>query len=218
MQLTPYPNTIMQRKEGVRVDLAAALRDCPATWSSRRKTRLKTRFLRTASAKEAIADFEHDTRIFGFTKGQFSLIDLIEATIEHTGPVHISVSTWAAATADTSDLLDLLHDDRLLSVRFLVDPSLFRRKPEVAKTIVANFGKESIRVANNHAKLFLASNDDWKVTCHTSMNLNRNDRFEDFNLEENHELFDFNHDLFDRIWNVRKELFKGRKEDWFNEF
>ena len=46
---------------------------------------------KTATAVEAIAGLDHDTEIFGFTKGQFPLLNLIQAVFMVTGPAPSSL-------------------------------------------------------------------------------------------------------------------------------
>ena len=53
---------------------------------------------KTESAVAAIAGLDHETEIYGFTKGQFSLLQLLQAVFLVTGPAHLSLSTWTAAS------------------------------------------------------------------------------------------------------------------------
>ena len=59
---------------------------------------------KTTTAVEAIAGLDHETEIFGFTKGQFSLLNLLEAVLMVTGPAHLSLSTWTAASYEVEGL------------------------------------------------------------------------------------------------------------------
>lgn len=151
----------------------------------------RLKLFRKETASAAITDFSKTMGIFGFSKGQFSLIELIEAVLEKTGPAHLTVSTWTAAKADLNDALDFLNSGRILSARFLLDFSFQRRQPEVAKRIRDVFGKEALRITRNHAKFFLVKARGWTVSCKTSMNLNRNPRFEDFDLSNDKGIFNF---------------------------
>jgi hypothetical protein len=78
-----------------------------------------------------------------------------------------------------------------------------RRDPEAAAAIRADFGAEAIRVAHCHAKFALFYNDAWKLVLRTSMNLNMNPRTEDYHLAHDPELFDFIHDIMNRIWKLQ---------------
>lgn len=53
-----------------------------------------------APAHELIKDLGHGDMITGLTFGQFSLIDLIQATLRVTGPADVAISTWSAGFYD----------------------------------------------------------------------------------------------------------------------
>ena len=167
-------------------------------------------FIRGESAREALAEFNRETAIFGFTKGQFSLIDLLRAALEKTGPAHLTVSTWTVGGQDLTSLHDLLRDERILSVRFLVDASFQTRQPSIVKHLVGEFGVESMRVTNNHAKFFLLRNDTWRVSCKTSMNLNFNPRFEDFDISADEALHDFLDGVVTAIFDLAEVKYASR--------
>ena len=76
---------------------------------------------RIQSAAEAVAELERDgMELFGLTKGQFSLTDMIEAILEKTGPADLSISTWTAANGDVTRMLELLNSGAIRSCRWLV--------------------------------------------------------------------------------------------------
>jgi len=184
-------NPLFDSNENPETDLSKLKSPTSYSEKNRRKKEYKKLFNKE-SAIEATKEFEKNVDVFGFTKGQFSLIDLIEATLDKTGPAHLTVSTWTAKTADLQDVLKFLDKGRILSARFLIDYSFQRRQPGAAQAIRQKFGKGSVKVSMNHAKFFMLGNDDgWKVTCKTSMNLNTNPRFEDFDLSNCYELFNF---------------------------
>lgn len=155
---------------------------------------------RTATAAEAIAGFDRSIEIFGFTKAQFSLIDLLAALLKVTGPAHLTISTWTAASADVTRVLEFLDGDQLTGTRWLVDLTFSKRAPQLAQRIRQAFGGDSIRVAKNHAKFALLRNDDWSVVLRTSMNLNFNPRFENFSIAHDPAMADFLSKIIDEIW------------------
>ena len=65
-----------------------------ATAHVRPKRRTRARFSKVASARDTIAGFGPDMDVAGLTYGQFSLIDLIQAALEITGPADVTISTW----------------------------------------------------------------------------------------------------------------------------
>lgn len=166
---------------------------------------LETKALPYQFATESVADFTPNCRILGFTKGQFSLIDLILATLRKTGPADVVVSTWSAGLRDAKVIESLLSSAEIKSFSMLVDRSFPSRHPKIANSIQALFGKGSIRTSNTHAKFVLIKNDDFAVTIKTSMNLNHNPRFENFDLDDNAKIFDFFKAHVDELFDLMPE-------------
>jgi hypothetical protein len=143
------------------------------------------------TAREALAEFGRGKRVVGLTKGQFSLLDLIRAALEHTGPAFLTLSTWTMGIRDADNAAFLITQGELLGLRLLVDRSFPTRQARYCRKIRATFGDAAIRATNTHAKIAMLSNDDgWRVTIRSSMNLNRNPRFEQFDIDDNASIFD----------------------------
>ncbi len=155
---------------------------------------------RTKTAAEVMDGFDEETSIHALTKGQFSLYDVLTAITEIIGPASLDISTWTASKTDVGVVCDWLGEGRILSSRWLVDLTFQRRTPEVATQIRRLFGDDAIRVAQNHAKLAVLTNDRWSVIVQTSMNLNFNPRFESFTAANDPELSKFYRDIFDEVW------------------
>lgn len=68
-------------------------RGATARIDSRRRHAVES--FRTAS--EAIGTLEPGISIFGVTRGQFSMIDLVLAVLDQLGPAHVSLWTWKIA-------------------------------------------------------------------------------------------------------------------------
>jgi hypothetical protein len=73
-------------------------------WSKRSLRDLR----RQQTATEAIDGFDRDVCIFGYTKGQFSVIDLIREVLKYTGPATLDISTWTAAHTDVTTVCDFI--------------------------------------------------------------------------------------------------------------
>jgi len=156
---------------------------------------------RIECATAAVATLERDgCELFGLTKGQFSLTDMIEAILEKTGPADLSISTWTAANSDVSRMLELLRSGAIRSCRWLVDMTFMRRCPSLAAEIRAKFGADAIRVTRTHAKFCTITNDGWQVALRSSMNLNQNPRLESFQVGHDPELCNFLSGVMDEIW------------------
>jgi hypothetical protein len=160
---------------------------------------------RKESAAEAVAGLSLDGReIFGLTKGQFSLTDMIEAILETTGPAELHVSTWTAANTDVSKMLEMIGSGRLTAARWLVDVTFVRRAPQLTARIREAFGADAIRVTRTHAKFSVVRNATWSIVVRTSMNLNHNPRLEDFTVAHDPELAAFLLEAMDDVWKTQK--------------
>lgn len=166
---------------------------------------------RKESAAAAIAPLSHEVEVYGYTKGQFSMLDLLKAVLAKTGPAAMDFSTWTASRKEALELAAMKQRGELLAIRWLVDMTFVRRDPEAAAAIRQDFGAEAIRVAHCHAKFALFYNDAWKLVLRTSMNLNMNPRTEDYHLAHDPQLFDFIHGIMDRIWRLQHRTLSEAK-------
>lgn len=155
---------------------------------------------RATSAAEALAGFTRETELFGFTKAQFSLVDLIAAALDHTGPADFALATWTASPHHIGRLTRLRDRGLIRSARFLLDYTFARRDPAAAQQLRQEFGLDSLALTQNHAKWVLLRNGSWSVVIRTSMNLNPNPRFENFDIAHDPPLADFLESLLQRIW------------------
>lgn len=77
------------------------------------------------------------------------------------------------------------YETRLIrSARWIVDPSLFSRRPDLAGSLIRRFGADSFRAVNTHAKFLTVRSDTLAVCVRSSMNLNPNKRLENFDVSE----------------------------------
>ena len=177
----------------------------------RNAKREKMLLWRRESADVAVAPLSQSVEVYGYTKGQFSMLDLLKSVLKKTGPAHMDFSTWTANRREALELAAMKQRGELLSIRWLVDMTFVRRDPEAAAAIRADFGAEAIRVAHCHAKFALFYNADWSLVLRTSMNLNMNPRTEDYHLAHDPDLFAFIHDIMDRIWRLQHRSLSDAK-------
>lgn len=155
---------------------------------------------RGESATKAIGKMEHGCEIFGFTKGQFSLIHLLDAVIEQVGPSDVVIATWSAADGDVEHAKQWIDAGRVKSLKMLVDFSFQSRKPDVCDALRARFGDDSLRVTVTHAKFVLVKSSKWNIVIRTSMNLTHNPRFENFEISDDPQMYAFMQSIIDETW------------------
>lgn len=95
------------------------------------------------TAKQAIGRLEQNTRIVGLTKGQFSMLDLIRAVIEQTGPANLTLSTWTFGIRDIENAAWLITKGDIRQLRLLTDRSFATRQPKYCRRLVEVFGNEA---------------------------------------------------------------------------
>ena len=124
--------------------------------------------------------------------------------LQQAGPADVFFSTWSAATADIAAAHRFLQNGQIKSLKFLVDYSFQSRKPEFCQELIDAFGHDALRVTVTHAKSVLITNDEWNLVVRTSMNLNYNPRFENFEISESKEFADFMKAIINEIWTDSK--------------
>lgn len=139
---------------------------------------------RGESAARCIGDIVKGGDIFGLTKGDFSMIDILRHIARQIGPCNIDIGTWTAASAEIKQAETMLTDRNILSMRWLVDRSFPARQGAYFRSLLDKFGQDSVRLARFHAKFILLENDEYSVAVRTSMNLNENKRIEFFEISE----------------------------------
>jgi hypothetical protein len=180
-------------------------------YDARKAKRDVRRGVYARNAAEAIGEVRPGCEIAGLFKGQFSLIDMVEHLLDHSGPADMVISTWTAAGADVDYALRLLANGKVRKLRFLVDFSFPSRQPGYAAALVEAFGEDCIRVSKNHAKFVLISNESWDLVLRTSANLNENRRLETFEVSDDPELAAFYGEIVDDIFRVQPDGAMNRR-------
>jgi len=130
-------------------------------------------------------------QVIGLTMGQWSLIDLLHSILKKTGPADVVIATWSAGIKDAHQVAWMRDTGLIQSIQLLTDYSYQLRQPRYAVGVEELFGRENIRCSNLHAKFLTVSNESWKISVMTSMNLNANKKAELFQIVDDRELFDF---------------------------
>lgn len=142
------------------------------------------------SAQYTIGDIYKGMSLFGITRGQFSMIDVIlQIANQAKGKINLSLWTWCIADYEIK-CIEALRDNGKIDKALLVIDSMARKKNHAfLMSWIAKFGPESVRFVVNHSKIATMEFDDMKFLIRGSMNLNNNPRFEQFDIDEGHEGF-----------------------------
>ena len=176
--------------------------------------------VRGENAAQAIGDIYEGCEIFGFTKGQFCIINILEHLLNQIGTADVVICTWSAASGDIRAAHRMLNLKKISSLKFIVDYSFKSRKPHFCDELVKTFGGDSIRVTSIHAKFITVKNNDYHIVIRTSMNLNYNPRFENFEISDHIGLYNFMTKIVDEIWKTQEDYagIKNRPQDNKNDF
>lgn len=148
------------------------------------------------SAADVMAKLQRGGRVCGITGGQFSLIDLIIAGLDKFGPCDVSLTTWRVGRGDMESLADLLATKSMRSFRLMADRSETSRQMDVCARVRELFGDDAVILGRTHAKIVLMQGDGWSVSVRASMNLNKNRRWEQFDIDDSPQLYA----MFDRFF------------------
>lgn len=151
------------------------------------------------SAAAAIGAIDPGLRLFLVTRGQFSMLDMVQHVVNELGPSCVSVWTWAVADYEVQAMAALMARQDIVSARLVVDRSAEQRSAATVQAWRDRFGASAVHVCKNHAKLCRVWNADRRVLLRGSMNLNFNPRFEQADITEGGPEFDLVAKLEDEL-------------------
>ena len=136
------------------------------------------------NAAACIGPIEHGLSLFALTRGQFSMIDIINYLVGELGRAGVSVWTWVVADYEVEVMTALIDNGQVTEGMLIVDYSAGKRSPDIVESWRSKFGPGSVKSCKNHAKIARIWNDEYRFLARGSMNLNFNPRFENFDLTE----------------------------------
>lgn len=155
---------------------------------------------RTGTAMEVIGPLPRGARVTGLTAGQFSAIDAMEHMVDELGPADVRISTWTTGLYDVQRAKDIRVAGRINSVRMLLDRGTFEKSPKFAGPLIEVLGIDAFRCLSVHAKVVIVSGVRGSAVMRSSMNLNKNLRTEQFDIDVCDEVAAFYTDWFDALW------------------
>lgn len=111
-----------------------------------------------------------------FSTGSLQLYHIVEDLLLQTGKADLFISSFTVAEEFIRKLYNLKEDDLINSIDLLIDERSARRTLHLSYFLsqVTNH----VYLANNHSKLILIKNNQFKVSVITSQNQTRGNRFE----------------------------------------
>lgn len=163
---------------------------------------------RTATAARTIGRLEPGVRVTGVTAGQFSAIDAMEHMVDELGPAAVRVSTWTTGIYDVKRARDIRTRGRITDIRMLLDRGTFEKSPKYAGPLIEVLGVDAFRCLSVHAKVVIVSGERGSAVMRSSMNLNKNLRTEQFDIDVCDQVAGFYEEWFDALWDEA-----GRSQD-----
>lgn len=163
---------------------------------------------RTGAAAECVGRLAPGDAVSGLTAGQFSLIDLMEHVVNELGPADVAISAWTTGLYDVKRAAEMMANRRLRSVRFILDRGTFEKSPQFAGPLIQAVGEQAFRCLSVHAKIVIVTGDRGSAVVRSSMNLNKNLRTEQFDIDVVPDLHAFYLEWFEALWEEA-----GRSQD-----
>jgi len=153
-----------------------------------------------ATARQVAAAIPRGGSACVLTGGQFSLLDIVQALVEQCpGGARVRLSTWTAGLKDADAALFLLRSGEIRSFELFLDRSFPTRQPEYAAALTKRFGVQALRYSEVHAKVAIIEGGGRHFAVRSSMNLNRNPRFEQADISDDPRLAGWLGAWFDRL-------------------
>lgn len=155
---------------------------------------------RTGNAARTIGPLAPGDRVTGVTAGQFSAIDIMEHMVEQLGPASVCVSTWTSGIYDVERTRAIQVAGRITEARFLLDRANFEKSPKHAGPMIELLGVDAFRCCAVHAKVVIVHGERGAAVMRGSMNLNKNLRTEQFDIDVDDEVAGFYLGWFEALW------------------
>ena len=155
---------------------------------------------RTATAAKTIGPLEPGVRVTGLTAGQFSSIDAMEHMCAELGPAAVRISTWTTGLYDVHRASQIRLRGRITDIRVLLDRGTFEKSPKYAGPLIEVLGVDAFRCLSVHAKVIIVVGERGSAVMRSSMNLNKNLRTEQFDIDVCDEVTGFYCAWFYALW------------------
>ncbi|MGO4917661.1 hypothetical protein [Pseudogemmobacter sp. W21_MBD1_M6] len=131
--------------------------------------------------------------------------------IDELGPAKVRVSTWTTGLYDVTRAGKIRTDGRITDIRMLLDRGTFEKSPKFAGPLIEVLGADAFRCLSVHAKVIIVSGARGAAVMRSSMNLNKNLRTEQFDIDVDDAVAEFYSDWFDALWDESGRTMDNRR-------
>jgi hypothetical protein len=116
------------------------------------------------------------TKVQAYFSSEFQLYHLIEFILEQTGSANLVLTTFSVSEEFVRKLVQMKSTGLISSLVIIADHRTAVKALRL--TLFTNNIAEELLLGNNHAKVILVENRDWRVSVVTSQNQTRGNRIE----------------------------------------
>ena len=128
------------------------------------------------------------TKVQAYFSSEFQLYHLVEFILEQTGSANLVLTTFSVSEEFVRKLVLMKNTGLISSLVIIADHRTAVKALRL--TLFTNNIAEELLLGNNHAKVLLFENSDWKVSVVTSQNQTRGNRIESGMICTEHEIYD----------------------------
>jgi len=115
-------------------------------------------------------------RVQAYFSSEFQLYHLLEYILEQTGPAKVILTTFSVSEEFVRKLVQLQEKGLINALGIIADHRTAVKALRL--TLFTNAIADDLHLGNNHAKVLLIKNKNWKVSVVTSQNQTRGNRIE----------------------------------------
>jgi len=131
---------------------------------------------RKQSLIDAFGTLEKNKNYHFATAGRWSQYEVLNFILAQTGPADVFLTTWKINDLSANNIFNLIKAGVILNLFTVLEKRIPITSPTAKDTIVTNATNHLI--ADNHSKVIVVINDEWKVSVNGSANMTINPRIE----------------------------------------
>lgn len=131
---------------------------------------------RKQSLIDAFGTLEKNKNYHFATAGRWSQYEVLNFILAQTGPADVFLTTWKINDLSANNIFNLIKAGVIINLYTILEKRIPITSPTAKDTIVTNATNHLI--ADNHSKVIVVINDEWKVSVNGSANMTINPRIE----------------------------------------
>lgn len=130
--------------------------------------------------RELLPDLLPDHSYFAFTRGAWSLHQMVEHVAKLIGPADVWLTSWGISQEPLNHILQMHRDGAIRQLRCLFDSRIRQECPQAYQLTLLS--SATVKLGKNHSKVVVLMNERAAVVIAASANLTTNPRMESYVL------------------------------------